>query len=366
MWSPVHVTAGVIIDMRSVPLLIGTLYGGWKVSLVLAVILLFNRLLIGGVGIYSGIMLAGIIFSFSFFSKRFLSYNTPRRMACASVLMLMTCFIGLFILQNMNHLPLTTMHWIVITSVNMAGILVLTFGLETMFNYKKLYQQLIIAEKTDTANAMAVSIAHEIRNPLTVIRGFLQLLNDKETMEDKKRYIEIALKETRHADTIINNYLSFSKQNSTGMVEIDCAHFLQQLKEMLVPFANMNQVNIIIRTAHSRMNADPAILKQILVNICKNSIEAMPHGGDLTIATSEEVGRLSICIQDTGVGMSNHQLERLGESYYSTKGAKGTGLGLMVVNYLVSSMRGSIKFHSVLGKGTTVTLVFPIDGTDVS
>jgi two-component system sporulation sensor kinase B len=365
MWSPVHVTDGVIIDMRSVPFLIGTLYGGWKVSLVLAVILLFNRLLIGGVGIYSGIMLAGIIFSFSFFSKRFLSYNTPRRMVFASMLMLMTCFLGLFVLQNVNHLPLTPMHWIVITSVNMAGILVLTFGLETMFNYKKLYQQLIIAEKTDTANAMAVSIAHEIRNPLTVIRGFLQLLNDKETMEDKKRYIEIALKETRHADTIINNYLSFSKQNSTGMVEIDCAHFLQQLKEMLIPFANMNQVNIIIRTAHSRMNADPAILKQILVNICKNSIEAMPHGGDLTIATSEEVGRLSIRIQDTGVGMSSHQLERIGQSYYTTKGAKGTGLGLMVVNSLVSSMRGSITFHSVLGKGTTVTLVFLTEGTAV-
>jgi two-component system sporulation sensor kinase B len=106
-------------------------------------------------------------------------------------------------------------------------------------------------------------------------------------------------------------------------------------------------------------HGDQQKFRQIFINVIKNAIESMPTGGYLMIKMDYNRSYVSVEIRDTGVGMSKDQLERLGEPYYSTKGSKGTGLGMMVVYSIVRAMNGTINVESELGVGTTFYFKFP-------
>jgi two-component system, sporulation sensor kinase B len=107
------------------------------------------------------------------------------------------------------------------------------------------------------------------------------------------------------------------------------------------------------------IKGDRQRFRQCFINILKNAVEAMPNGGQLYIETHYSQDYVTICIRDTGIGMTSEQLERLGEPYYSTKGKNGTGLGMMVVYSIVRAMHGFIKVESELDAGTTFYIKFP-------
>ena len=104
-------------------------------------------------------------------------------------------------------------------------------------------------------------------------------------------------------------------------------------------------------------------LKQVFINILQNSIEAMPHGGDIIITKKKNNSEMKISISDKGIGIPEERIERLAEPFYSTK-EKGTGVGLMISYKIIESHRGKICIKSQVGKGTTVTLFFPIYNGD--
>jgi two-component system sporulation sensor kinase B len=111
---------------------------------------------------------------------------------------------------------------------------------------------------------------------------------------------------------------------------------------------------------YSLIRGDNCLVQQCLLNLCKNAIEAMEIGGTLSIHTSQDLNNLYIDIKDTGEGMSEEQLTQLGKAFFSTKGEKGTGLGLMITYSILKKMNGSIQVTSKLGVGTTFSLSFPL------
>ncbi|WP_232243018.1 ATP-binding protein [Paenibacillus sp. GSMTC-2017] len=222
-------------------------------------------------------------------------------------------------------------------------------------NQVRLRRELILSEKNQSVGQLAASISHEIRNPLTTARGFLQLMNvDKLSKENFERYRKYALEGLDHANIIITEYLNFSKPNIEIAKRLDVKQEIESIVQWLQPYSV--QMNILIVTHHMSeeepfIKAESKQFQQCLLNIMKNAIESMTDGGLLTIHTQIVENQVQILIRDTGIGMSSEQLKRIGKPYFTTK-ESGTGLGLMVVMNLVKAMDGKILFRSKLNQGT--------------
>ncbi|SDC63966.1 Signal transduction histidine kinase [Paenibacillus sp. UNCCL117] len=233
---------------------------------------------------------------------------------------------------------------------------------EQIINYSKeveLYNnQLQRSDKLEVISELAASIAHEVRNPLQVTRGFLQLLSQKVT-EQEKEFMNLAISELDRAADIITDFLTFAKPQMDNFATLHVQHELKQIEGIVIPLARLNgsEVELTI-PQHLYIRGNSSKFKQVLINLIKNSIEAMPKPGKIDIWAYEAHQRVSIHIRDTGEGMDASEVARLGEPYFSTK-TKGTGLGLMVTFRIIEVMQGTIHFESEKGKGTEVVLTFP-------
>jgi len=130
---------------------------------------------------------------------------------------------------------------------------------------------------------------------------------------------------------------------------------------LVEPLANKHTVQIMADcNSNQSIRGDKVLIEQCLLNLFKNAIESMEDGGTLTICLNNQMDKLIIDIIDTGIGMSEEQLRKIGKPFYSTKGDKGTGLGLMTTFNIIKRMNGDIHLASKLGVGTTFTLSFPV------
>jgi len=207
---------------------------------------------------------------------------------------------------------------------------------------------------------LAASIAHEVRNPLTTARGFMQLLGEmKDADERQKEYISISLQELERADSIIRDYLTFAKPAPENMEELEIKEEIEKSLQLIEPLASMNGVQLKKEINACSLKGNRGMFQQVLINTLKNGIEAMPNGGELTITCFKKYSTIKITIKDEGIGMTEEQKNRLGEPYFSSKDAKGTGLGMMVVYRIVETMKGKVSVTSEQGKGTVITLLFP-------
>jgi len=225
----------------------------------------------------------------------------------------------------------------------------------------QLRQRTMKSKRLEAVERMGAAISHEIRNPLTTAIGFVQLLqNDPISKENHTQYLSIIKNELKSAERVIQDYLDFSNPEIKTMEPLLLQEELEQVIQLLQPLAKQNSVKIIsIFSTGEEVEGDQQKFHQCFVNIMKNAIEAMPRGGILTVETESTPTTVSILIKDTGSGMTLEQVTRLGEPYYSTKGSKGTGLGIMVVYSIVRAMNGTIHVESEIGEGTTFTFTFP-------
>jgi two-component system sporulation sensor kinase B len=188
----------------------------------------------------------------------------------------------------------------------------------------------------------------------------MQLLGESEELPEKqKEYVKYAIQEMDRAESIIRDYLTYAKPSPENVEILDTKKVIEEVVHMMEPFANMHGVNMITDVKETILSGNKGLFQQALVNIIKNGIEAMPKGGKLEIEDMSDISSSKIVIKDEGVGMTEVQKVRLGEPYFTTKEIKGTGLGMMVVYRIIETMGGKIKIDSELGKGTSVTLVFP-------
>lgn len=239
----------------------------------------------------------------------------------------------------------------------------------TLVSYSKeleLYNhRLQRTEKLKIISDLAASVAHEVRNPLQVTRGFLQLLAGKSDEKDKP-YYELATNELDRASEIITDFLTFAKPEMEAVTLLDLSEELKKLEAMMTPLAAMHGGVIRLDTQPKLyFHGNSSKLMQALINIIKNSIEALGTDGWIDITTVSDGEYAVVRIKDNGEGMHEDQIANLGVPFFSTK-TKGTGLGLMVTFRIIEVMKGTIEFRSIITKGTEVTIRFPMVHQDES
>lgn len=233
--------------------------------------------------------------------------------------------------------------------------------IEDIFERTKLQQELQRAEKMNAIGQLAASVAHEIRNPMTVVKGFLQIFLAKDMSEEEHTYLKLMIEELNRAETIINDYLSLAKPDVGKLETIEGKDLAEQVMDLMSSYAMMSK-NISLHTDIKepvKIKGNKSELKQVLINILKNGIEAMDDGGKLSLIVEKQGDYGVFSIKDTGVGMTAEELSRLGTAFYSLK-ERGTGMGLMVCYQIVERMKGQIKVSSIKGEGTTFEIMVPI------
>lgn len=217
------------------------------------------------------------------------------------------------------------------------------------------------AKQLNSVGQLAATIAHEIRNPITVVKGFAQLLDqEKELNATEKFYVQTMLTELEFTQVIINDYLSLAKPQTDDVKVIEVNQEIQKISDLLTSFANNRNIGFQLKfKAESFIKINPIELKQLLVNIMKNGIESMNNPGFIMVETSQERNMVKIKITDTGIGLSKEQLEIIGTPFYSLK-ERGTGIGLTVCYSIARKYKGEIIVESQLNKGTSFIIYFPL------
>lgn len=224
-----------------------------------------------------------------------------------------------------------------------------------------LKDQITKLEKSQLVSEMAASITHEIRNPLTSTRGFLQLLREDDVKpEDKTLFVDVAIDGIDRANEVLTDYLSFAKPTNSEPVCINLVEEIPKTLNLIYPLAIKNNVEVEYYVGKGTLQVEgvPMKFRQCLLNVLKNAVESMPNGGKLNIQLIECENQVCVNVIDTGKGMNNQQLKKLGSAYFTTK-EDGTGLGLMAVYHIVEKMRGKVRVNSSPGAGTKFSLYFP-------
>ncbi|NOJ69229.1 ATP-binding protein [Paenibacillus sp. B1-35] len=228
-------------------------------------------------------------------------------------------------------------------------------------NQERMREELFRAEKYQVIGQLAASISHEIRNPLTTAQGFLQLMNRKNlTAEQIQTYRNYAASGIEQANSIITDYLNYAKPTVETVRPLHVQEEIDTVVPMVSPLCLLSKVEMVVQHLSQKpmyIMGESKKFQQSLLNIMKNAVESMPDGGVLKVTTWSDNEGVHIHIKDTGVGMSNYQIKRIGMPFYTTK-EKGTGLGLMVVISLVKSMNGTISYYSRPNEGTTCVLQY--------
>ncbi|PZE19839.1 ATP-binding protein [Paenibacillus xerothermodurans] len=215
------------------------------------------------------------------------------------------------------------------------------------------------AEKLSVVGELAAGIAHEIRNPLTTLKGFVQLMR-KGTSDSY--YLEVMHEELNRIESITSELLYLAKPQVLDIKQTNVNAMLEQVITLLQPECLLHSIVLTRAWANSLppLSCVENRLKQVFINLLKNAIEAMPGGGEIVIATKHgEEGAMIVSIRDEGPGIPKERIEKLGQPFYSLK-EKGTGLGLTICKQIVQEHNGSMIFNSELGVGTTVEVRLPV------
>lgn len=224
---------------------------------------------------------------------------------------------------------------------------------------RKTEEILVRSEKLAVVGQLAAGFAHEIRNPLTALKGFTQLLHAKSGDSDK-RYYEIMLSEMGRISNIVDELLLLAKPQAYEMRPVAIEALLRDVIELMGPQATIQDTEIFADLSQaSWVNCEPNQLKQVFVNVIKNGIEAMPDGGILTVRVQRGDFNLRVEFKDQGLGIPQETLSKLGEPFYTTKDG-GTGLGLMVSQKILATHKGQMRISSEVGSGTTVCIELPM------
>ncbi|MBM7691119.1 two-component system sporulation sensor kinase B [Peribacillus deserti] len=351
----------MLFDLREIPIVIAGLYLGIG-PLISGVCILMRGFYGIDTGFFVNIALYGTLGVIMWRLHPWFKKISPRKRISSSVSLAIVISALTVICMEVMSPPANRLDaWFGYLVIPPLGIGICAFFIEFIRRNILMYQQLVKTEKLEAVEQMGAAISHEIRNPLTAAIGFVQLLKEPSLpMNKRAEYLNIVGEELQSAERVIQDYLTFSKPALEYLEELNVKKELTQVINILRPTANQYSVQITTNFALvGTIRGDRQKFQQCFLNVIKNAIESMPNGGQLSISTQFSEYDITIQVSDTGVGMSKEQLQKLGEPYYSTKGAKGTGLGMMVVFGIVKAMNGTIQVDSVVGAGTTFVFTFP-------
>lgn len=352
-----------IFHFKYIAFLLGGIYGGRNVAYFLFCGLIGMNVAVGGEQLYSNLVISVfMLLALNLFIRP--NYETMSKLKKMSTLIII-----LFVFNMMN----VVLNWDSFPYLRenlelfLLFILIQSFSLGLLVFISEYIKEATIieieyleAQKFRVVSELAASVSHEVKNPLTVTRGFIQLLYEPTLDETKKsEYLQFSLLELNRAEEIISAYLSLAKSSEKEKVEIlTVKDEIDYVIKVMYPFALVQGVEIISETTSDCfIKGNQKEFRQCLINLVKNSIEAIKDGGKILMTSILTESEVAICITDTGIGMSEEQILKLGSAFHTTK-ATGTGLGFLVVSQIVTKMGGKIFIDSKEGIGTTFRLHF--------
>ncbi|CAG7600751.1 Adaptive-response sensory-kinase SasA [Paenibacillus solanacearum] len=227
---------------------------------------------------------------------------------------------------------------------------------------KRSQEHLRNSEKLSVVGQLAAGVAHEIRNPLTTLKGFLQLLSKSASTTTKElEYLDIMKNELTRIESIVSEMLVLAKPQALAFQLVDLKENLETIMRLLSAQANMHTIEITFKDngLSPTVMGDDTQLKQVFLNLVKNAFEAMAQGGKLCIRLTSHSGYVRVDFADTGAGIPEDVVQKIGEPFFTTK-STGTGLGFLLSKRIVTAHNGWIDIQSKLGQGTTISVHLPV------
>lgn len=215
-----------------------------------------------------------------------------------------------------------------------------------------------VTEENKLKNSL-FKLTHEIKNPLAVCKGYLDMINFN-NIDKSKKYVGIVKSEIDRSLNVMSDFMEYSKIKVKKEI-IDMNILLEELCESFELLLKDNKINLVYENSYDEIYlwGDYDRLKQVFVNIIKNAIEAIDDKGEIRIGVRVDDKNVSISVNDSGVGMDKEELENIKEMFYTTK-RNGTGLGVALSNEIILAHNGNMVYNSVKNKGTECVVTLPM------
>lgn len=208
--------------------------------------------------------------------------------------------------------------------------------------------------------SVGAKVAHELKNPLASIKGLCQLVARTPESERTQERLAVVASEISRMETILNEYLSFSRPlEDLAPQNLDLAAVARDVLDVVGGRAEQAGVTLELDGGPTQVHGDARRLKEALINLVSNAIEATPRGGRVTVRLRTNANRITLEVRDTGRGIKPEDLERLGTSFFTTR-PEGTGLGVVLAQSVITQHGGSLAYTSSVGHGTTAAVVLPV------
>lgn len=231
-----------------------------------------------------------------------------------------------------------------------------------MTEKKEMQRHVEHAEKFASLGELVAGVAHEVRNPLTAIRGFVQYLKEGATIEEREEYTEIILKEVDAINRVIKQLLSFARPAPQYYRLTKVEDLVRDALRLIKTRSVSGRIDFKLAIAEGlpEIEVDGELIKQVLLNLLLNAVQAIDNRGTVTVSARRPSSEIvEIDVADDGAGIDEQNLKNLFSPFFTTK-PTGTGLGLSIVQRVVLAHDGDVDIKSAVGKGTAVMLRFPI------
>lgn len=331
------------------PLIISYLYNKRKESFIISIILLeylVNKLDFN------------LIITTTFFSLLFIIYNyysTTNKKSNYFINISILLVILMYILNSFNYITIitsTTIYIIIINLINSA--------LKEAKSIMNMHMTLKEFEHEKNIKINLFKITHEIKNPLTVIKGYLDMFDPKDEVKSK-RYVKILKTEVDRSINLLNDFNEFTKIK-LNISKFRIGDLIDDIKSALVPVFNAYEVNYYFETEEDTLvNLDYNRMKQVIINIIKNAVESSPpYKGQVSTTVFTDKDYLYIFVRDNGSGMNKETLDNITEPFFTTK-EKGTGLGVSLSKEIIEAHKGTLLYDSKINEGTVCKITLPIN-----
>lgn len=342
------------ISCLILPIILSYLYNEGKVALILSTLLCLHSCFSLNYNIYTSIIFFLLLYlSYKKYSK---SNMSSKFLINSSIVLMLIYFVANLIISYNDIVMLDEIISLIMYSLIIYAI---NYGINESKNIISLHMNLKEFEKEKNIKLNLFKITHEIKNPLTVVNGYLSMF-DVTDIEKSKRYISILKNEVNRTLNLLSDFMEFTK---IKVVKKECNFndLISDVKEVLIPFFVKKNVsysfcvqnNIIVNMDYNR-------IKQVIINVIKNAVEACRESNGMVTTTAfTEEDYLIIVVKDNGIGMDKFVLDNILVPFYTTKD-NGTGLGVSLSKEILEAHGGTINYDSVKEKYTTCKITIPL------
>lgn len=318
----------------------------------MSIILLNILLILTNIKFYNLIF---IIIEYLIYFILYLLFN-KRKLSSNQFLFIYLAITSIFL---MTYMSISNLTFIIIFLFILSTIIVVLL-FQKIEDVISLYDQIKRIEKETNIKNSLFKITHEIKNPIAVCKGYLDMF-DVKNIEHSKKYIPIIKSEINRVLVLLQDFLSITKIK-IEKEEMDLNLLLEDTIDCIKPLFDRKKIKIFTNNLNDELyiDGDYDRLKQALINILKNSMEAIENKGTINLKTKINKQSVRITIEDNGCGMEDEKLKKLKEAFFTTK-EKGTGLGVYLANEIIKGHGGKLEYSSIVGKGTKVNIVLPLN-----